>query len=163
MLSISLQTKGDLRLREYAKYIKNDKNFGVDSVAINKVIKTETKKLTGKTAVSGTVQKRDNTLDNNKQLKEMLNNSIDRVNQVEVGLKRAKEIYDDLKVRYDDLAEEKENLQHKNDKYEIDFKECKDINESLNNERFELNNRIRKQEWQIKMLVGLLDETLRRF
>lgn len=112
MLSISLQTKGDLRLREYAKYIKNDKNLGVDSVTINKVIKTETKKLTGKTAVSGTVQKRDNTLDSTPLLvsinkmrnagSELTLDDINNTKDLLVGLKSSPKLF----------AEYKENTSH---------------------------------------------------
>lgn len=53
MISISVTTKGNLRLREMARYLKDDRNFGFTSKEIHQIVQQSTQKAFGKPARVG--------------------------------------------------------------------------------------------------------------
>lgn len=62
MIRISVTTSGNLRLRELAKYIGNDKNFGFVQSDIKAAIKAESKKAFGKPASSTAIAQQPTSL-----------------------------------------------------------------------------------------------------
>lgn len=82
MISIKLQTKGNLRLRELSKYLSDERNFGVSKHAINTAIKTESKKAFGKPAMVGNPQNKTTNMPG-----EALLQSINKVKRSDTPLK----------------------------------------------------------------------------